>query len=402
MQSSSSYPEGSMKSLMEAVAQVTNRPVLPGAYSQLTASTNAFAYPGPNGMIAHLPLPTPSSPTSIDIDVMPFANNQGDHLRKRKQGNVLPSSEFISATKKARASAVSPHNEDHQEDKRSKRLEQNRLAAVESRRRKKHMVEELQRSVQYYSKANATLKSQNADLERQLLVAKQKAFIIIENLKSEGNGNDSTSVKAAIQDASISNNKTFPPQETKPTESLTPDQLTPVHINRPYSALIGSTSKTTSNTDMEKQEQLAQFAATQALYKSMGYPAGAARVAASTFSQFVGQTGTVPVLSPTQTKAVPPKTTVAVPATPKVKKVESDDTAYIQALNRFAMQQAAAANAAAAAASAAIQAAHLHDQLKKKGSSSSSIQAMPTLSFSYPAGVPWPVVQNHASSTKTG
>jgi len=49
------------------------------------------------------------------------------------------------------------------------RLEQNRKAARESRRRKKAMIEELQRSLMFFSKANERLKQQNEQLTRQLL-----------------------------------------------------------------------------------------------------------------------------------------------------------------------------------------------------------------------------------------
>jgi hypothetical protein len=45
------------------------------------------------------------------------------------------------------------------------RLAQNRKAAKESRKRKKSMIEELQRSLVFFSKANTTLKQQNDDLD---------------------------------------------------------------------------------------------------------------------------------------------------------------------------------------------------------------------------------------------
>jgi len=51
------------------------------------------------------------------------------------------------------------------------RLEQNRKAARESRRRKKVMVEELQRSVIFFSRANAFLKQQNDEYTRMLAQA---------------------------------------------------------------------------------------------------------------------------------------------------------------------------------------------------------------------------------------
>ncbi len=54
------------------------------------------------------------------------------------------------------------------------RLEQNRKAARESRRRKKAMVEELQRSLMFFSKSNAALKQQNEVFTRQILEAHSK------------------------------------------------------------------------------------------------------------------------------------------------------------------------------------------------------------------------------------
>ena len=51
------------------------------------------------------------------------------------------------------------------------RLDQNRKAARESRRRKKTMIEELQRSVIFFSRANSTLKQQNDELSALLVQA---------------------------------------------------------------------------------------------------------------------------------------------------------------------------------------------------------------------------------------
>jgi hypothetical protein len=59
---------------------------------------------------------------------------------------------------------------------RERRLEQNRRAAVESRRRKKVMIDELQRSVTFYKKSNESLKMVNLDLEQRLLLARQKVL----------------------------------------------------------------------------------------------------------------------------------------------------------------------------------------------------------------------------------
>lgn len=54
------------------------------------------------------------------------------------------------------------------------RLDQNRKAARESRRRKKTMIEELQRSVIFFSRANGTLKQQNDELSRLLMQAQSQ------------------------------------------------------------------------------------------------------------------------------------------------------------------------------------------------------------------------------------
>jgi len=52
------------------------------------------------------------------------------------------------------------------------RLEQNRKAARESRRRKKVMIEELQRSVIFFSRSNGVLQQQNDDLQRLMMNAR--------------------------------------------------------------------------------------------------------------------------------------------------------------------------------------------------------------------------------------
>jgi hypothetical protein len=79
----------------------------------------------------------------------------------------------------AAAAEEDDNDEDEPDAKRSKkkgplktramRLEQNRKAARESRKRKKVLVEELQRSVIFFSRANGTLRSQNEEMEQMLL-----------------------------------------------------------------------------------------------------------------------------------------------------------------------------------------------------------------------------------------
>lgn len=263
------------------------------------------------------------------------------------------------------------------------------------------MVEELHRSSIFYNKANTSLKRQNAELERQLLVAKQTIFFHQQNkLKSNGNGDKSAS---AVNDSPNDSSDSKPKAEASNSQTAT-FQLSK---NDDF-ALFGERAV---DADMEKQAQEAQFAATQALYHSMGYPAGAARAAASTFSPCisVSQTGITPRPFPAGNKNAS-----SFPSADDVSQVNSslfvhpamklppnmnsnkEDTTYIEVLNRFAMQQAAAANAAAAAANAAMQAVQLHVKIKSDDNSSSSTQAaVPPSFYCPPAGLPWQFQDQH-------
>ena len=81
----------------------------------------------------------------------------------------------------AEASAAEQDNakEQHDEDalrskKKQERLEQNRISARESRKRKKTMIEELQRTVITLSKENRELNDRNENLRAQLMELSQK------------------------------------------------------------------------------------------------------------------------------------------------------------------------------------------------------------------------------------
>jgi len=112
------------------------------------------------------------------------------------------------------------------------RLEQNRKAARESRRRKKVMIEELQRSVIFFSRANGTLKQQNDELTR-LLVQAQGHITAAEGGKQSGQTQ----------------------QDTKQATEST-----------------------------AQQQAQANAVAQQAMYESQGFPAAAARQAAQTMN----------------------------------------------------------------------------------------------------------------------
>lgn len=72
-------------------------------------------------------------------------------------------------------------------EKRKARLDANRIAARESRKRKKVLVEELQRSVIFFSRANGQLKQKNEELERMLIQA-QSQIVSAKTGESSGGG----------------------------------------------------------------------------------------------------------------------------------------------------------------------------------------------------------------------
>ena len=115
------------------------------------------------------------------------------------------------------------------------RLEQNRKAARESRRRKKTMIEELQRSVIFFSRSNGVLKQQNEDLQRMLMNARAQVAQI------EG--------------------------QQGPTNTPAAPSAAPV-----------------KDGESQKEQAAANAVATQAKFESQGFPAAAARAAAQTMN----------------------------------------------------------------------------------------------------------------------
>ena len=147
---------------------------------------------------------------------------------------------------------------------RARRLEQNRRAAIESRKRKKLMIAELQRSVAFYSKANENLKKSNEELEEYLLIAKEKL--------NQKDGGDTTSSTTDVLSKRPEQEKTSSPtieQQAAPAVNPTP---TP----SPFASL---NQVSATNADQ------ARVSAIQATFENMGYPAAAASSAASCFSQ---------------------------------------------------------------------------------------------------------------------
>lgn len=161
------------------------------------------------------------------------------------------------------------------------RLEQNRKAARESRRRKKVMIEELQRSVIFFSRANGTLKQQNDELTRLLMQA--QAQVKISAL---------VSATPATQDESTSATpSTEPNTEAGGVQQPQQGQAQPQQVQLQQS--------------QQDQQAQAQAVATQALYESQGFPAAAARAAAQTMNcvahsnpQSAGSSQALPPMQP--------------------------------------------------------------------------------------------------------
>uniref|UniRef100_A0A7S2YRK0 BZIP domain-containing protein n=1 Tax=Entomoneis paludosa TaxID=265537 RepID=A0A7S2YRK0_9STRA len=222
-----------------------------------------------------------------------------------------------------------------QEDPKTKRgreirLEQNRKAARESRRRKKVMIEELQRSVIFFSRANGTLKQQNDDLTRLMMQAQMQIAAIESHKESAA----SAPAAAAVPT----------PAPAKPEEAAKP--------------AAAEAQKMEDNQQKAEQAQ-ANAVATQAVYETKGYPAAAARAAAqamtgtmescttgatmqamANFQQAaaaamqmaMGQMQNVPGVNMSQLAAAPAGTNA--------------QQAYTDTMTALAMQQAAAAAAA--------------------------------------------------------
>lgn len=180
-------------------------------------------------------------------------------------------------------SDLKPIKRDGMPKAREVRLEQNRKAARESRRRKKIMIEELQRSVVFFSRANGTLKQQNDELQRLLLAAQSK----VQAFESTNAANAAAAAAAAVN----ANAAQAPAAQHQVQVGHHQQQQNQTNVNQ-----------FTSNDDLVNKEhrqvqaqeavasaqaqaqQAAQAAATQAIFQNQGFPPAAARAAAQTFS----------------------------------------------------------------------------------------------------------------------
>ena len=137
------------------------------------------------------------------------------------------------------------------------RLEQNRKAARESRKRKKVMVDELQRSVVFFSRANNTLKQQNEELTRLLIQAQEQT----KNAGATGSVEGKTEAVATVS-----------------TDVAT---------------CLDSAVSAAERESIKEQQKTATIVATQALLESQGFPAAAARAAAQAMNSTGPTTATM-------------------------------------------------------------------------------------------------------------
>lgn len=221
---------------------------------------------------------------------------------------------------------------------RARRLEQNRKAAIESRRRKKIMVAELQRSVTFYTKANENLKKANEELEKSLVLAKQK-------LLSQKDDDDksvaaSGGLKTPEEERSVEGKSSLEAPKIE-------QQTVPITVDAPVSTAQQIASfQPPVNASLADQ---AHLTAMQAVYENMGYPTAAARSVASLFSQTGAGLNDMP----------PPPTDAD---------AEGAGDEYIKSLETFAMERTAAANAATLAANTALRIANWHKMMKMNAS----------------------------------
>jgi len=121
---------------------------------------------------------------------------------------------------------------------RETRLEQNRKAARESRRRKKVMVEDLQRSVIFFSRANGTIKHQNDELTRLLMQAQAQVSVIESTKTVDQQQQQQQQHQQQQQNLPASNTSELTPQSSTSTTA----NSTNVPVQAATSAVITATA----------------------------------------------------------------------------------------------------------------------------------------------------------------
>jgi hypothetical protein len=222
----------------------------------------------------------------------------------------------------------------------ARRLEQNRRAASESRRRKKVMAEELQRSVAFYTKANASLQIHNRDLEHRLILAKQRV---------QEMGLSPSGVAGSVD-------QQLPPPEvdSKSSKDEVVTHLTSIPGDLSEEKVVSEDSKSAA---VPIASSLKQKSEVGAVHPSQDKPSSSLDESqnSNTIAAENSMASTHQLSGSATTK-------------------DGSEDEYIEALKQFAAQQSAIASAAAASANAAYQAIKYHEMMKKNGHSYSTNQ----------------------------
>jgi len=162
---------------------------------------------------------------------------------------------------------------------RAVRLEQNRKAARESRRRKKVMIEELQRSVIFFLRANSTLKQQNNELHRFLVQAQSQIHTIEQG--GESVSDVVVSKQTAVSEA-IENSLDGQCASTAPDTgfSTVVPQHSATHVAQQIPAQVpAATGQSQFLTKARTKEQVNQTTTANGIYEFRGFSPGAPRAA---------------------------------------------------------------------------------------------------------------------------
>jgi len=128
----------------------------------------------------HSSLSAHSVPGSASVPNLPFRKRkkaeETEDFSSQIKSQKISVHEDTAATKCEKSKKST--DQDIENANRAIRLEQNRRAARETRRRKKIMLEELQRSVLHFSRANSIVKMQNDEFERMLLDARSQISLM--------------------------------------------------------------------------------------------------------------------------------------------------------------------------------------------------------------------------------
>lgn len=147
---------------------------------------------------------------------------------------------------------------------REARLQQNRKAARDSRKRKKEMIEELQRSLIFFSRSNAALKQQNDYLTRRLIEAQTTIQALQKQSPSQGSQQAMAPAPQATTQPVMA-----PAPQAAPTAVFVPSNEGPAPIPANYVSAFTPAMQPGSTMQAMSNFQQAAAAAMQAAAQGM-------------------------------------------------------------------------------------------------------------------------------------